>query len=79
MLRSMGPDVADCFLQEKYAPSPDLSTHPLSNGLRRISYPFSSMYLYTRMAMPMAIRAKKTLDMNMMQRHDTPPRMDKDL
>ena len=37
------------------------------------------MYLYTRMAMPMAIRAKKTLDMNMMQRHETPPRMDKDL
>ena len=29
--------------------------------------------------MPMAIKAKKTLDMNMMQRHDTPPRMDKDL
>ena len=37
------------------------------------------MYLYTRMAMPMAIKAKKTLDMNMMQRHETPPRMDKDL
>ena len=29
--------------------------------------------------MPMAIKAKKTLDMNMMQRHETPPRMDKDL
>ena len=39
----------------------------------------SSMYLYTRMAMPIAIRAKKTLDMNMMQRQETPPRMDKDL
>ena len=37
------------------------------------------MYLYTRMAMPIAIRAKKTLDMNMMQRQETPPRMDKDL
>ena len=37
------------------------------------------MYLYTRMAMPMAIRAKKTLDMNMMQRQETPPRMDRDL
>ena len=37
------------------------------------------MYLYTRMAMPMAIKAKKTLDMNMMQRHETPPKMDKDL
>ena len=37
------------------------------------------MYLYTRMAMPMAIRAKKTLDMNMMQRQETPPKMDKDL
>ena len=31
------------------------------------------------MAMPMAIRAKKTLDMNMMQRQETPPRMDRDL
>ena len=29
--------------------------------------------------MPMAIKAKKTLDMNMMQRHETPPKMDKDL
>ena len=29
--------------------------------------------------MPIAIRAKKTLDMNMMQRQETPPRMDKDL
>ena len=37
------------------------------------------MYLYTRMAMPMAIKAKKTLDMNMMQRQETPPKMDKDL
>ena len=27
----------------------------------------------------MAIRAKKTLDMNMMQRQETPPRMDRDL
>ena len=51
-LRSTGPDVPVCFLQEKYAPSPDLSTHclafcpsPLSSGLKRLSHPFSSMYL----------------------------------
>ena len=88
MWRSMGPDVSDCFLQEKYAPSLDLSTHclafcptpPYPDGFRRrMSHPLSSMYLYTRMAMPIAIRAKKTLDMNMMQRQETPPRMDKDL
>ena len=85
----MGPDVPACFLQEKYAAPPTtrskyalsgfLSIPPYPDGFRRISHPLSSMYLYTKMAMPMAIRAKKTLDMNMMQRHKTPPRMDKDL
>ena len=66
--------------RSKYALSGFLPHPPYPDGFRRrMSHPLSSMYLYTRMAMPIAIRAKKTLDMNMMQRQETPPRMDKDL